>query len=85
MIDSGIRRGADVLKALALGARFVFVGRPLGFAASVAGEAGVLKAFELLRSEVSRNMGLLGVTSLDQLDSSYLAGNPAQPFAQDFR
>ncbi len=83
MIDSGIRRGADVIKALALGARFVFVGRPFSFAASVAGEAGVLKAFELLRSEVSRNMGLLGVTSLDQLDPSYLVGHPAPPFFQD--
>lgn len=83
MIDSGIRRGSDVLKALALGARFVFIGRPFGFAAAVAGEPGVLKAFELLKAEVSRNMGLLGVTSLDQLDSSFLVGNPAPPFARD--
>ncbi|NUZ06575.1 alpha-hydroxy acid oxidase [Piscinibacter koreensis] len=86
MIDSGIRRGADVLKALALGARFVFVGRPFGFAASVAGEAGVLRAFELLRSEVSRNMGLLGVTAIEQLDTSFLVGgDPAQPLTQDSR
>jgi L-lactate dehydrogenase (cytochrome) len=41
MIDSGFRRGSDVLKALALGAKFVFVGRPFNYAASVAGEAGV--------------------------------------------
>ena len=77
MLDSGVRRGSDVLKALALGARFVFVGRPFSFAASVAGEAGVLKAIELLKLEVSRNMGLLGVTSLGQLDESFLVGNPA--------
>lgn len=72
MLDSGVRRGTDVLKALALGARFVFVGRPFGYAAAVAGEAGVLKAIELLKLEVSRDMAMLGVTSLDQLDASFL-------------
>jgi L-lactate dehydrogenase (cytochrome) len=63
MIDSGFRRGTDVLKALALGARFVFVGRPFNYAAAVAGEAGVRKAISLLRDEVSRNMAMLGVSS----------------------
>lgn len=72
MIDSGFRRGTDVLKALALGAKFVFVGRPFNYAASVAGEAGVRKGISLLREEVSRNMAMLGVTSLAELDSSYL-------------
>jgi len=72
MLDSGVRRGSDVLKALALGASFVFVGRPFSFAAAIAGEAGVLKAIELLKAEVSRNMGLLGVTALEQLDESFL-------------
>ncbi|TFZ02280.1 alpha-hydroxy-acid oxidizing protein [Ramlibacter henchirensis] len=72
MLDSGLRRGSDVLKAMALGAKFVFVGRPFSFAAAVAGEAGVLKAVELLRQEVSRNMALLGITSLEQLDESFL-------------
>ena len=67
MMDSGVRRGSDVLKAIALGARFVFVGRPFTFAAAVAGEAGVLKGIELLKQEVSRNMALLGITALDQL------------------
>jgi L-lactate dehydrogenase (cytochrome) len=72
MIDSGFRRGTDVLKALALGARFVFIGRPFNYAASVAGEAGVRKAISLLREEVSRNMGMLGITQLSELDASYL-------------
>ncbi|MDP2819563.1 MAG: alpha-hydroxy acid oxidase [Polaromonas sp.] len=72
MLDSGVRRGSDALKALALGARFVFVGRPFNYAAAVAGEAGVLHAIELLRLEVSRNMAMLGVTSLQQLDDSFL-------------
>ena len=76
MLDSGVRRGSDVLKALALGAAFVFVGRPFGFAASIAGEAGVRRAIELLKLEVSRNMALLGVTSVDQLDASFLLPDP---------
>ncbi|MBK6006322.1 alpha-hydroxy-acid oxidizing protein [Ramlibacter ginsenosidimutans] len=72
MIDSGFRRGTDVLKALALGASFVFIGRPFNYAASVAGEAGVRKGIGLLRDEVSRNMAMLGVTELHELDASYL-------------
>ncbi|AEG93815.1 alpha-hydroxy acid oxidase [Ramlibacter tataouinensis] len=72
MLDSGVRRGSDVLKALALGARFVFVGRPFSFAAAVAGEAGVLRGIELLKQEVSRDMALLGITSLDQLGPGFL-------------
>ncbi len=72
MLDSGVRRGTDVLKALALGAKFVFVGRPFAYAAAIAGEAGVRKAIDLLRLEVSRDMAMLGVTAIDQLDPSYL-------------
>ncbi|MFG3594700.1 alpha-hydroxy acid oxidase [Bradyrhizobium sp. RDI18] len=74
MLDSGIRRGSDVLKALALGAKFVFVGRPFSFAAAVAGEAGVLKCTELLELEVSRKMAMLGITALDNCvpNSSFL-------------
>ena len=67
MMDSGIRRGTDVLKALALGARFVFVGRPFLYAAAVGGEAGVLHAAKLLREEVDRDMALLGITALAQM------------------
>jgi L-lactate dehydrogenase (cytochrome) len=72
MLDSGIRRGSDVLKALALGASAVFVGRPFNYAASVAGAAGVDHAINLLRQEVSRNMAMMGLVSLDQLDPSYV-------------
>ncbi len=67
MMDSGIRRGTDVLKALALGAKFVFVGRPFNYAASVGGEAGVLHAAEILRGEVYRNMALVGVNTFAEL------------------
>ena len=67
MMDGGVRRGTDVLKAIALGAKFVFVGRPFNFAASVAGEDGVLRAAEILRGEVYRNMALAGVNALSEL------------------
>jgi L-lactate dehydrogenase (cytochrome) len=67
MMDSGIRRGTDVLKALALGAKFVFVGRPMLYAAAVAGETGVRHAIQLLHDEVDRDMGLLGINTLAEM------------------
>ena len=72
MIDSGFRRGTDVIKALALGADFVFLGRPFNSAAAVAGQAGVEHIADLLQREVERNMALLGLTSLSQLNRSCL-------------
>jgi len=72
MFDSGVRRGADVVKALALGARFVFVGRPFLYAAAVAGEAGVAHAAALLRAEVDRTLALLGARSLEELGPDLL-------------
>lgn len=72
MIDSGFRRGTDVLKALAMGAKFVFIGRPFNYAAAVAGESGVRKAISLLREETSRDMAMLGVSSLQDLERDCL-------------
>jgi L-lactate dehydrogenase (cytochrome) len=72
MIDGGIRRGTDVLKALALGADFCFVGRPFMFAAVVGGEAAVRHGVSLLMDEINRNMALIGITSLDQLTPGML-------------
>ncbi|MYZ45621.1 alpha-hydroxy acid oxidase [Schauerella aestuarii] len=72
MLDSGIRRGTDVLKALALGAKCCFVGRPFNFAAAVAGPEGVKHAIGLIVAEVQRDMGLLGVTDLKALDAAFL-------------
>jgi L-lactate dehydrogenase (cytochrome) len=69
MLDGGIRRGTDVIKALALGAQFVFIGRPLLFAAVVGGEAGVQRALTLLRDEVDRDMALLGIRSTSEISS----------------
>jgi len=67
MMDSGVRRGTDVLKALALGAQFVFLGRPFFYAAAVAGEAGVRHAAKLLQDEIDRDMALLGINALAEM------------------
>jgi len=72
MVDGGFRRGTDVMKALALGARIVFVGRPFLYAASVAGLPGVMKAAEIFHAELHRNMALLGISTIDELTSEYL-------------
>ncbi|MFN8700770.1 MAG: alpha-hydroxy acid oxidase, partial [Rhodospirillales bacterium] len=79
MMDGGVRRGSDVIKALALGARCVFVGRPFNYAASVGGEAGVLHAIELLRSEVDRNLAMLGIDRISGVDRSILRHAVADP------
>lgn len=72
MIDGGVRRGTDVLKALALGAAFVFVGRPFAYAAAVGGRAGVNRAIELLAAEIDRNMVMMGVGTVDALSREML-------------
>lgn len=68
LFDSGVRRGTDVLKALALGARMVFVGRPFAYAAAVGGHEGVRRAISLLSNEVSIDMAMVGITRLADLD-----------------
>jgi hypothetical protein len=72
MIDSGFRRGTDVIKALALGAHAVFVGRPFLFAAAYAGEAGVAHAIALLAREIDRDMALLGVRDIKDVGRDML-------------
>lgn len=72
MIDGGIRRGSDVLKALALGANAVFVGRPFLYAAAVGSSAAVCHATNLLREEIHRNMALLGLNTLPEITAEYL-------------
>ncbi len=75
-LDGGVRKGADVLKALALGARATFIGRPIFWGLSVAGEEGVRHCLEILRQELSVAMGLCGVTDARRVDPS-VARNPA--------
>ena len=72
MVDGGFCRGSDVVKAIALGADMVGIGRLQCWALAAAGETGVLRMLELLEDEVIRTLGLLGVTSFAELNKSYL-------------
>lgn len=71
-LDGGIRRGTDALKALALGARMVFVGRPMLYAASVGGQEAVEVAIGILRNEIACSLALLGCPRIDQLSPAHL-------------
>jgi len=72
LVDGGIRRGGDVAKALCLGARAVLVGRAYAYGLAAAGEAGVARAIEILRTELVRTLKLLGCESTAALDRSYV-------------
>ena len=72
MVDSGVRRGTDVVKALALGAAAVLVGRAPLYGVAAAGEAGASRAITIFREEIDRTMALLGVRSVAELDRRYL-------------
>ena len=72
-MDSGVRRGSDVLKALALGAQAVFIGRPLFWGLALDGEEGVRQVLEILRKELDLAMGYCGVTAVDQIDETMVA------------
>ena len=67
MLDGGIRRGTDVLKALGLGAKFVFLGRPFLYAAFLGGSAGVERAIAILAEEIDRDLALCGITTPSDL------------------
>lgn len=72
MVDSGFRRVTDMLKALALGAKFVFVSRPFNYAAAVAGELGGRNGTSLWREQVSRDMAMLGLTTTSDVRRDFL-------------
>lgn len=72
MIDGGIRRGTDVVKALALGADLVFVGRPFHYALAVGASAGVDRAIRLLKDELTRDLALLGLTDIREISDGIL-------------
>lgn len=76
IIDSGIRRGTDILKAMALGADFVFLGRPFLYATVIGGSECVQHAMGILRDEIDRDMALTGVTRPQDLDKGYLRRGP---------
>ncbi|HEU0074869.1 MAG TPA: alpha-hydroxy acid oxidase [Dehalococcoidia bacterium] len=72
ILDGGIQRGSDIVKAIALGARCVALGRLQAWALGAAGQAGCLRMLEILENEMISAMGLMGVTSLDQLNDRYV-------------
>jgi 4-hydroxymandelate oxidase len=73
-VDGGIRRGSDVLKALALGARAVMLGRPILWGLAVDGEAGVRQVLEILEREFDIAMALCGCVACDQVDRDLVVG-----------
>jgi len=73
LMDGGIRRGADIVKALCLGARAVLCGRAYAYGLAAAGEAGVARALEILRADLERTLRLLGCPSVAALDRSYIS------------
>ena len=72
LIDGGFRRGTDIFKALALGAKAVGIGRPYIWGLSAFGQAGVEKVLDILHAEFTLVMRQAGVTSLDQIKRSYV-------------
>jgi isopentenyl diphosphate isomerase/L-lactate dehydrogenase-like FMN-dependent dehydrogenase len=72
LMDGGIRRGSDIVKALCLGARAVLVGRAYAYGLAAAGKPGVARALSILRDDFERTLRLLGCPSVEALDASYL-------------
>jgi isopentenyl diphosphate isomerase/L-lactate dehydrogenase-like FMN-dependent dehydrogenase len=72
LMDGGVRRGGDIVKAICLGARAVLVGRAYAYGLAAAGEAGVARSLEILRADVVRTLKLVGARSIADLDRSYV-------------
>ena len=72
LMDGGIRRGGDIIKAMCLGARAVLCGRAYAYGLAAAGQAGVARAIQILRTDVERTLKLLGCPSVAMLDRSYI-------------
>jgi isopentenyl diphosphate isomerase/L-lactate dehydrogenase-like FMN-dependent dehydrogenase len=77
IIDGGFCRGSDIIKAIALGANAVCIGRLYCYGLAAAGRDGVTRVLELLEDEMQRSMGLLGVNKLSELSPAYLRAAPA--------
>ena len=82
IMDSGFRRGTDVLKALALGADFCFIGRPFLCAAAVAGQPGVAHAIKLLIDELDRDMAMMGINTTKEMTKEFLMPATGAGFLQ---
>lgn len=72
LMDGGVRRGGDIIKAMCMGARAVLVGRAYAYGLAAAGEAGVHRAIAILRADLERTMKLLGCVSIGELDQTYV-------------
>jgi L-lactate dehydrogenase (cytochrome) len=72
IFDGGVRRGTDIIKALALGASGVAIGRAYIYGLAAGGESGVRRAIEILKSEVERNMALMGARNVNAIDATYV-------------
>jgi isopentenyl diphosphate isomerase/L-lactate dehydrogenase-like FMN-dependent dehydrogenase len=79
LMDGGIRRGSDIVKALCLGARAVLVGRAYAYGLAAAGPTGVARAIEILRADVERTLRLLGCASVADLNPTYIETPPTWP------
>ena len=77
LVDGGIRRGGDIVKAISLGARAVLIGRAYAYGLGAAGEAGVVAAIEILRNDLIRTLKLLGCRSIEELNRSFVDAPPA--------
>ena len=76
IFDGGIRRGSDVVKAIAMGAKAVLLGRGYAYGMAAAGDAGIERALEIFRADIVRTLKLLGCNSISQLDPSYISLRP---------
>lgn len=79
-VDGGFRRGTDVLKAVALGAKMVFMGRPILYGAAVAGAAGIRRVLEIMHSEIDRDLALLGCKAIAEVTPDLLTPCAAPSF-----
>ena len=79
MLDSGVRRGADIIVGLCLGAAFVFVGRAAVYGVVAGGEAGATRAIDILREQIATNLAQMGISAIDQLGPDCLSETPAAP------
>ena len=73
IFDSGIRSGSDILRALALGADFVMLGRPLMYAVGADGARGLRRLINIIKEELSTNLGLVGLTDINNVDEKIIA------------
>ena len=81
LFDSGIRSGGDIVRALAFGADYVMIGRPLMYAIGADGAKGLRKILDIIKGELSTTLGLVGLTDINEITSDIIA----QKFFKDMK